>query len=812
MAGELTVSERILFHLSAYTKYEDKYESPFDVTQDGISQACCISRAHAAIELKKLKATGIVDERLSHVRRGKSRRKVYFLTMAGKSRAANVVQYVRDNNIVPMVDASKVSPELTMSRMRATRRSSPAPVIKDFFGRGKELEAINDALSSPTLKALSIRGIAGIGKTTLAAKLVSGLSGQRVFWYTAKPWDAMRTFAENLGKFFYDNGSRKLSAYLSSGKFEFGELSFLLSEELSENGYVFVFDDVDASAALQNFLKMFRHSSGPAKIITTSESQPEYYESSDVVARKEVVEIELAGLDRKSAVELLNSRGIEGAVAEELARATHGHPLSLEMVTASSIVEAKHQVSKFLEEKFYARLAGTERELLQLSSVFGQPFSSDAIPRELKDARKGSMLREVSPGKFEIHSSLREFVYCSMTREERVKWHSIAADYFLKAAQPQERLFHLIKAGRALEAEIMISRAGEELVGSGNVQQLWDALKVLEPSRPKYHQSVLLTKAKAARAVGAYDAAWPILEKVSGGERSRYSAEALVEMGRIKSEKGDLATSSKLFAEAMAQSAEFPCIHAMALRGLGVVEGKLGDFGKAQELLERSALDAMTAMDSKGMLMSHMELGNLFIGRGMYEQAIDHFSKCAAGFGPVELANVYLNMGVACASLGRTDEAKLNLENAIRLADETGQPRSKAFALTSLAELLLKSGRADVAKEHCFRALEIATELGDKAGVSAAYADLGIAERILGNMHESEEYYSESVSTLEQVDMPLALGMRRLEYGLLLKQMGDIGNARAQLKSSGDLFKGIGASDMSAKVDAELRDLDRAQI
>src|SRR5512137_2362036 len=104
MGGQLTVSERILFHLNSYLKFEDKYEVPFDITQDGISQACSISRAHAAIELKKLKATGTLEEKLSHVRRGKARRKVYFLTMTGKSRAAKITQHVNDNHIDAMVD------------------------------------------------------------------------------------------------------------------------------------------------------------------------------------------------------------------------------------------------------------------------------------------------------------------------------------------------------------------------------------------------------------------------------------------------------------------------------------------------------------------------------------------------------------------------------------------------------------------------------------------------------------------------------------------------------------------------------------
>jgi len=84
MGGTLTVSERILYHLSNYVKYEDKFEVPFDVTQDGISQAISISRAHAAIELKKLKSAGTIEERLSHVKKGKSRRKAYSLTVAGK--------------------------------------------------------------------------------------------------------------------------------------------------------------------------------------------------------------------------------------------------------------------------------------------------------------------------------------------------------------------------------------------------------------------------------------------------------------------------------------------------------------------------------------------------------------------------------------------------------------------------------------------------------------------------------------------------------------------------------------------------------
>jgi len=336
MSGDLTVSERIMYLLHGYVKYEDKYEVPFDVTQDGISQACGISRAHAAIELKKLKAADLITERLSHVRKGKSRRKAYFLSFEGKAKAAEIAHYVRDNGLDPMVDPARVSPGQSARRPKAARRSSPLPQVDRFFGREEELRTLLDDLTSPAHRVICIRGIAGIGKTTLVAKVVSELSGQRVFWHSVKPWDAPRTLADSLGGFFAENGSKALSSYLATGRFELGEVSFMLEEELAENGFTLVFDDVDSNPHVQEFLSMLRHSCGCANIVVTAEDRPGFYEPSDVVARREVHEVELTGLDREAALSLLRARGIEGPVTEQLVRLTRGHPLSLEMVTEAT--------------------------------------------------------------------------------------------------------------------------------------------------------------------------------------------------------------------------------------------------------------------------------------------------------------------------------------------------------------------------------------------------------------------------------------------------------------------------------------------
>lgn len=106
MSSPLTVGERILLHLRLFSKYQDDYDVPFDVSQDGIASALRISRAHAAIELKKLKEGGDVSERLAHIRKGKTRRKVYFLSPMGEEKGRRIREFAEKEGIdvKPLLD------------------------------------------------------------------------------------------------------------------------------------------------------------------------------------------------------------------------------------------------------------------------------------------------------------------------------------------------------------------------------------------------------------------------------------------------------------------------------------------------------------------------------------------------------------------------------------------------------------------------------------------------------------------------------------------------------------------------------------
>ena len=129
MSSPLTVGERILLHLSQFSKHQDDYDMPFDVSQDGIASALRISRAHAAIELKKLKESDDVAERLAHIRKGKNRRKVYFLSLRGEEKASKILEFAEKEGIdvKPLLDIRRCNGEELWSSLDSD--------LRPFFAR-----------------------------------------------------------------------------------------------------------------------------------------------------------------------------------------------------------------------------------------------------------------------------------------------------------------------------------------------------------------------------------------------------------------------------------------------------------------------------------------------------------------------------------------------------------------------------------------------------------------------------------------------------------------------------------------------------
>ncbi|NLL94870.1 MAG: hypothetical protein GX224_03835 [Thermoplasmatales archaeon] len=120
---KISVGKRILLHLDRFRKVDssDKYNIPWDLTQDGIATSLRISRAHASIELKKLREAGLVEENQAHIKGGKVKRKAYFLTSDGFVDARSLRETLENDgvDIASLLDMKRQDPDTLMDNLDA---------------------------------------------------------------------------------------------------------------------------------------------------------------------------------------------------------------------------------------------------------------------------------------------------------------------------------------------------------------------------------------------------------------------------------------------------------------------------------------------------------------------------------------------------------------------------------------------------------------------------------------------------------------------------------------------------------------------
>lgn len=195
----LTVKERILLHLLDYVGHSESLDVPAGITQEGIVRVVGIDSPHFMQYVRPLLKEELVRERLAHVRGLQRRRKTYDLTERGRMEAYRLRERVKAET-VRIHDPSGIReatvaellaqapgasiPEVVRQAMEtgvvdlaslAAPRGpsfvaflSGAPKVDRFVGRQRQLEIFTGP--GGRTRIFVVRGVAGIGKTTLAAK------------------------------------------------------------------------------------------------------------------------------------------------------------------------------------------------------------------------------------------------------------------------------------------------------------------------------------------------------------------------------------------------------------------------------------------------------------------------------------------------------------------------------------------------------------------------------------------------------------------------------------------------------------------
>ena len=771
------MKERILLHLLDHAKSSDAVEVPSAMTQEGIAQAADIDVPHFMQYMRPLLAADLVHERTAHVKGVRQRRKAYDLTDAGKVSAVqlrdrlrsevvrvrtetglremSVSDVLRETHGTPsLLDVIRQVAEAGVVDLAAPREVPPtsfvemladAPQPEAFVGRDAELGAITGEKDMP--RVFVVRGVAGIGKSSLGAKAADLLRGNRnLFWRQVRRWDTHLSILASLGDFLAALGKPGLRSVLARGAAD--RAVQVLREDLPGTQSFLVLDDaheasLDALASLR-VLKDILADAPDVRLLVLTREALAFYDRRDVVVRGLVAELELRGLRPEEAESLLGAQPSDAA--RQVAVRLKGHPLFLELIRASPDVrpdQALRDVRRFVEEEIYRKLSDPERRMMKVAALYRVAVPRNALFAEetltedaLLGLRERSLLRHVGGDRYEVHEAVQGVFESLLTPVERHAFSEFAASQLRGLAAEAWSREDYVGSARCLPNALQLSVPGETRLAL--LEANGDALERMgdiDGATAAYREAMTLTNApdvlarlhrKVADAYGARGEFPPARAEIQAGFEALGDT-ASVERGWLHLVAGRV---THRLNEAGAQEEGEAAL--AIFRQFGDVPGQADACAELGWITGHSG-----ATDAAGSPLSDVYFGE---ARGFVKALPD----------PRVAARVHIRAGERAYYMEPgSDRPREDLEAAAALAERARDPVLTRELLIIQATLkLYRDADFDGARADAEEALRLAEAVRDPEGTNLAKYWIGQCARSTGNIPEARRAFEEAARGL----------------------------------------------------------------
>lgn len=792
-----------MVHLSCYSRYRDEYVCPLEMTQDGMSQRLGISRAHAALELKRLKGRNQVEYRLAHVVKAKTRRKVYELTPAGE-RIANEVKDEARRKKVRLLDdnggtectgieairllcsrgltETEAFSRILMSEavhVAADHKSVSADSREEgFFGRDQETAKLRRWLGSPGKAVCVLTGSDGIGKSTLARRLASGAQGPSI-WKNIMPMQSAFSLLSEIAERLEKEGRGHLAGLLKVERFGLMEAAMALAEDMA--GGLLVLDDLHNSPESEEFAALFlAMNDWPLKVLLVSRRKPGFCKRWADTFQRPYEDISLGGLDIESVKKLLTMHGsspTDDAAGTALA-SCHGRPLDLALMAETGSRCAETGASGGIDAALSA-LGGEEATLVKLAAILDRPVDPatvDLTPVQTATLKRRSLFGEVEGG-FVLHDSLKSATIQRMEDGERRAMHE-------RAAKIEETRGDLLSAARHYLAAGMRDRAIATIEGSGGSLRFRESSEELielirSMGDPDSLQSIL---GRALEGRGRLDEARQCLERAVAGEQGAALVDILLRLSQIEMRLSRFDEAEKHAIAALCQSNEVrdESGRGKATQSLAWIKEGQGRTGEAEEHL-RDAIEVFEAAGDWGHAIDcRIRLGELELRSGNPAGAMAVLTAAIQSPAslPSQRASASYIIGRVCGEMGDWDRAIAHFVRSEQIASSSGLYRVAAVSLSAAAEGCVSGDKVEEAEEFCRKALKLADRLGDTALLSEVHATLGRLNQNRGMWKRAESHLMKSIGLLKALKASQDLANRYRDLASLYEKTGDSRKAR----------------------------------
>lgn len=666
-------------------------------------------------------------------------------------------------------------------------------VVTDRFrDRVDELRGLRAHLADERLRFLLVPGLHGVGKTSLVAKLVKELRGDRTLRAGSATIDVMSVVwlpcrSDNppsvdriVGLFertLEPEAAAQLATKWKDGSPLSERLEFLFHRVLGRWPCLLVLDNfedlldegsyireelADLRALIEKCLKLDH---GMRIVATSARSLMLPAELYARVGERYQEMRRFDGLPEDEAVALLRDLdhdgglGIKGAPDGEVREVVvkfQRVPRAIESVR-SELRRLRTWARLYADKAALERLAAdpakaryetlTSEELLvvQALAVYGRPAPAAAVRSLLPgldvEASLGDLERDLivayDRDTFQLHPSDQEYAYAQIPEAEgeytRAALHTAAAGYFRGLRRPESE---------------------------------WRTIEDLEPQLREFHH---LVRAEL------YDEACSLLDVIDFDYLSLWGHSPLVI--ELRSQLVGCLTRADLEMD--------NCTY------LGLALQHVGEAWQSVRYLERALELAREATDTGniGWVLGNLGNAHIYLGEtrraiALYQQALEIAREVGDRRGE---GNHLGNLGIAHARLGDTRAAIRFYEQALEIARETGDRQMEGSALGSLGWVAADMEDFELSVRRYAAALAIANDIGDRAGSSHCLEGLGYAHHHLGNMDDARRCYEDALA----LDVPTTSHSCATMLGILHLGLGDEASARGYLNRSIGLCRSL---------------------
>lgn len=636
------------------------------------------------------------------------------------------------NDLQPAsIKISRVTIEHEVERELGALEEIPAPPAHNVI-RASLMECVSIAIERGQRVALC--GMAGLGKTALAASIARDYKSKPVFWHTFIA--GVNTNAEailrQIALFLLANSGSKVRPLVEpradAPVIPLDQQMILIRGALANQPALLCFDDAHLLMDNETSLSLLRQ-------LSEIESISLLFTSRETIPLA-VTQVNLGGLETDEAREFIKLSGLdlEPATLARLLVRTDNNPMLLRLVIGQLLesrgdvnafiehLETHPQITSFLLRTILNDLKPSTQWLVQLISVFRQPI-------DLYDETLGVMI-DKSNSNVSINEGLHQLQTRYMIDDaHNASLHPLIKDHLNAALSGNTTLkkqFHRLAAEWSEYVAEDAVEAAYHWACAGDLEQAAETISTESES--------LFNRGQSPAAVQVVDDVLKRVQRLQGDttnlRRSLLAARGDLLRGTLRAAEAEAS-----YREALALAHNLPVVRAQIVRNLAQVLMQRSQSAEALRLCQ-SAIDELSPTDVVliARLLSiecraHLMLSHFDEAEKTSNHAIElanQFSEFLPKIADDVRARAERTLGwVNYTRHPKGDESLIHYRRALECARRAELKAIENAVLSNTATAWMERGDWDLARETYLEALQGFESMGDMHGVAGILHNLG---------------------------------------------------------------------------------------